>query len=51
MDKTGFEHVDFLQCCKFAEGDSRILGQKMARDTMKKFQAGEVKDKELQACW
>ncbi len=27
--------MDFLQCCKFAEGDSRILSQKIARDTMK----------------
>lgn len=23
---------DFLQCCKFVEGDSRILMQKMVRD-------------------
>lgn len=37
MDGTGFEHIDFLQCCKFAEGDSRILGQKIARDTMRTF--------------
>ena len=32
MDGTGFQHCDFLQCCKFAEGDSRILSQKLARD-------------------
>ncbi|KAJ3305987.1 hypothetical protein HDU76_004919, partial [Blyttiomyces sp. JEL0837] len=32
MAGTGFEQMDFLQCCKFAEGDSRILMQKMARD-------------------
>ena len=32
MADTGFEHADFLQCCKFAEGDSRILSQKLARD-------------------
>ena len=32
MAGTGFEQLDFLQCCKFAEGDSRILMQKMARD-------------------
>jgi acyl-CoA oxidase len=38
MAGTGFEQFDFLQCCKFAEGDSRywfltrILMQKMARD-------------------
>ena len=35
MADSGFEHIDFLQCCKFAEGDSRILMQKMARDTLK----------------
>ena len=34
MAGTGFEQLDFLQCCKFAEGDSRILMQKMARDLM-----------------
>ena len=32
MAGTGFEHTDFLQCCKFAEGDSRVLMMKMARD-------------------
>ncbi|KAJ3325740.1 hypothetical protein HDV06_003510 [Boothiomyces sp. JEL0866] len=32
MAGTGFEQLDFLNCCKFAEGDSRILMQKMARD-------------------
>uniref|UniRef100_A0A7S3UYT2 Acyl-CoA dehydrogenase/oxidase C-terminal domain-containing protein n=1 Tax=Aplanochytrium stocchinoi TaxID=215587 RepID=A0A7S3UYT2_9STRA len=52
MDGTGFEHVDFLQCCKFAEGDSRILSQKMARDTMKAFKSGNpLKDDNVkQAC-
>ena len=34
MAGTGFEQMDFLQCCKFAEGDSRILMQKMVRDIM-----------------
>jgi len=28
MAGTGFEKMDYLQCCKFAEGDSRILMQK-----------------------
>jgi|TARA_B110000503_G_C7021606_1_gene360029 acyl-CoA oxidase len=37
MANTGFEHTDFLQCCKFAEGDSRILGQKIARDAFAEF--------------
>ncbi|KAI8902989.1 hypothetical protein BC833DRAFT_654394 [Globomyces pollinis-pini] len=34
MAGTGFEQLDFLICCKFAEGDSRILMQKMARDIL-----------------
>lgn len=37
MDDAGFKHMDFLQCCKFAEGDSRILMTKMSRDRMKLF--------------
>jgi len=37
MGGTGFEQMDFLQCCKFAEGDSRILMQKMARDRLRSF--------------
>lgn len=34
MADSGFKHLDFLSCCKFAEGDSRILMQKMARDAV-----------------
>lgn len=34
MAGSGFEQMDFLQCCKFAEGDSRILMLKMARDRL-----------------
>ena len=37
MDDAGFKHMDFLQCCKFAEGDSRILMTKMSRDALKSF--------------
>jgi len=37
MGGTGFEKMDYLQCCKFAEGDSRILMQKLARDRLKAF--------------
>ena len=37
MAGTGFEKMDFLQCCKFAEGDSRILMQKLTRDRLKRF--------------
>lgn len=53
MGGTGFEHLDFLQCCKFAEGDSRILMQKMSRDTMKLFSKNkhtEASEAELAAC-
>jgi len=35
MGGSGFDNMDFLQCCKFAEGDSRILMQKLARDRVK----------------
>jgi acyl-CoA oxidase len=31
------EYIHNEQCCKFAEGDSRILMTKMARDRMKLF--------------
>lgn len=37
MAESGFAQTDFLQCCKFAEGDSRILMQKMARDRFRIF--------------
>jgi len=37
MRDSGFRHLDFLQCCKFAEGDSRILMQKLARDRLKLY--------------
>jgi acyl-CoA oxidase len=40
MHGTGFELVDMLLCCKFAEGDSRILMQKLARDRLKRVRAG-----------
>jgi len=35
MGGTGFGEMDFLQACKFAEGDSRILMQKLARDRLR----------------
>lgn len=37
MRGSGFEQSDFLTCCKFAEGDSRILMQKMSRDITKEL--------------
>jgi len=41
MASTGFDNTDFLQCCKFAEGDSRILSQKLARDCFNAFMKNE----------
>ena len=37
MADSGFKTMDFLNCCKFAEGDSRILMSKLARDRLKSF--------------
>uniref|UniRef100_A0A7S0RQY7 Acyl-coenzyme A oxidase n=1 Tax=Pyramimonas obovata TaxID=1411642 RepID=A0A7S0RQY7_9CHLO len=45
MKGTGFEQRDFLTCCKFAEGDTRVLMQKMARDRVKAFQKTRAKAK------
>eukprot|EP00933_Yihiella_yeosuensis_P072293 TRINITY_DN8064_c1_g4_i4.p1 TRINITY_DN8064_c1_g4~~TRINITY_DN8064_c1_g4_i4.p1 ORF type:complete len:467 (+),score=85.99 TRINITY_DN8064_c1_g4_i4:180-1580(+) len=50
MGGTGFEKMDYLQCCKFAEGDSRILMQKLARDRLQAFskkQDGSGKEVEI----
>lgn len=47
MAGAGFDQSDFLQCCKFAEGDTRILSQKIARDRFKAFsKSGKVVDEE-----
>jgi len=40
IHSTGFELVDMLLCCKFAEGDSRILQLKLARDRLKALKKG-----------
>jgi len=40
MHATGFELVDMFLCMKFAEGDSRILQQKLARDRLRALQKG-----------
>ena len=37
MGDSGFGSMDFLQCCKFAEGDSRVLMLKMARDRLRRY--------------
>jgi len=34
MSVSGFGQTDFLQGCKFAEGDNRVLQLKMARDAL-----------------
>lgn len=50
MDGMGFGQMDFLQACKFAEGDSRILMQKIARDRVKASKAvGGEKEQALVA--
>jgi acyl-CoA oxidase len=49
MGGTGFEQMDFLQCCKFAEGDSRILMQKMVRDRLKALKKGTKSGSEEEA--
>lgn len=50
MGDTGFEQMDFLQACKFAEGDSRILMQKLARDRVKTSKAiGSSEEQRLTA--
>jgi acyl-CoA oxidase len=38
MAESGFIYKDMLLCCKFAEGDSRILLQKVARDELRRVQ-------------
>lgn len=53
MGGTAFEQLDFLQCCKFAEGDSRILMLKMARDEMRRQkgkEGGEEEDEAARLC-
>jgi len=57
MRDSGFAQTDFLQCCKFAEGDSRILMQKMARDRVRLFEkaveagkGGDDKSEEAVLC-
>tara|TARA_Y100000389_G_scaffold204260_1_gene255931 strand:- start:3908 stop:5254 length:1347 start_codon:yes stop_codon:yes gene_type:complete len=37
MYESGFGERDFLTCCKFAEGDTRILMQKIAREQIRKY--------------
>merc|ERR1719253_1097370 len=51
MGGTGFEKMDYLQCCKFAEGDSRILMQKLVRDRLSQFSKNpEAPEEEKKAC-
>jgi hypothetical protein len=42
-----------LLCCKFAEGDSRILQMKLARDRLKKVMKqtyGRRRERETKSC-
>lgn len=52
MAGTGFDKIDYLQTTKFAEGDSRILMQKLARDRMRAFKKnpGEGREEEVRLC-
>lgn len=51
MGGSGFEKMDYLQCCKFAEGDSRILMQKIARDRLQAFSQSQAGSKEeIEVC-
>jgi len=51
MRGSGFENLDYLNCCKFAEGDSRILSQKIARDRLGQFKRKqEGTEKEVALC-
>mmetsp|Transcript_33010 Transcript_33010/g.77149 ORF Transcript_33010/g.77149 Transcript_33010/m.77149 type:complete len:466 (-) Transcript_33010:234-1631(-) len=51
MGGTGFDKLDYLQCCKFAEGDSRILMQKIARDRLQEFKKSQSgSQEEVAAC-
>jgi len=57
MAGSGFDKRDFLIGCKFAEGDTRVLMQKISRDRMRQFTTKEVKtikpesyDAEMRQC-
>merc|ERR1712166_282789 len=50
MAGTGFEKLDYLNCCKFAEGDSRILMQKIARDRLMSFKATQTGTEQEMTC-
>eukprot|EP01128_Nolandella_sp_AFSM9_P005124 TRINITY_DN2432_c0_g2_i1.p1 TRINITY_DN2432_c0_g2~~TRINITY_DN2432_c0_g2_i1.p1 ORF type:complete len:491 (-),score=115.74 TRINITY_DN2432_c0_g2_i1:96-1496(-) len=50
MGDTAFASADFMLACKFAEGDSRILQQKMARDRVAlgpNYAGGSAKENEI----
>jgi len=55
MGDSGHGNMDFLQACKFAEGDSRIMMQKLARDRLKQFalsggKGSNFSDEETRLC-
>lgn len=45
MQDSGFGNRDFLTCCKFAEGDTRILMQKLVRDFIKGYTINSSNDR------
>ncbi len=61
--RSGFGQLGYLQCCKFAEGDSRVLLHKLARDRYihyVKHEKGQLEedfgganaiDTEVALCW
>ena len=50
MQDSGFGNCDFLTCCKFAEGDTRILMQKLARDYIKNHDSSKSNDQINKIC-
>ncbi|GBG28060.1 Acyl-coenzyme A oxidase-like protein [Hondaea fermentalgiana] len=44
MAESGMQSIPWLLCCSFAEGDGRILLQKIARDSMKSFKKSTWKE-------
>lgn len=58
---SGFGELGYLQCCKFAEGDTRVLLMKLARDRYRQHQLARHRnedgggasavDQETMLCW
>lgn len=50
MEGAGFEQLDSMQIAKFAEGESFVLMQKLARDRVKKLNVPEAPAEEEALC-